>query len=586
MTIAGRPEAQEAVNEALLALEEAFTQGGENGGGLEEYKAAAQAEYEFRQQQGGNEYPWSYALEQTVLVGRGDSRVLCFIYDQYSNMGGTHGNTLRRGYTFDTVTGARLALGDLSEDPEGFAQWCGEYAVRLSQSPEYGQYTFNPGYEEILAGLAEQGSWYLNREGLAVVANPYDIAPYAVGRLEFLIPYDELAAWLRPEYLPAEAVFDGTITGRVAEPDTCCIPYAQVDDGTDGQGASILFQAEGTVGLVNLLQVQYLEFDDSYRADNTLWYASELLDGDVLMLRTWIPDTIPNRMLRYAGAQGPEQEYLISQSGKDGSLLMLEEDPLAWAAGEEEPLTLPARVEDRLPLAWDLDGDGENETLNVTRYADELGNTALALTVTQADGTVLESRTEYLGNALVWLADLDGDGTAEIFFSGDVPPTITTPTAAGTGAAFWKRCLFERRMTTAWIDGWVAAVDGEDITLTEYVHVLGTYEGTRQYTLGDSGAIGPAYGSEWSFSNNGYWLQTIRELPVTMESGAWGTIPSIIPAGSRLLVTAWDGANTLRFVTEDYRAGLFSVQWASDAGGWLVGGVSEHEYFATLPYVG
>lgn len=71
VTIAGRPEAQEAVNEALLALEEAFTQGGENGGGLEEYKAAAQAEYEFRQQQGGNEYPWSYALEQTVLVGRG-----------------------------------------------------------------------------------------------------------------------------------------------------------------------------------------------------------------------------------------------------------------------------------------------------------------------------------------------------------------------------------------------------------------------------------------------------------------------------------------------------------------------------------
>lgn len=59
------------------------------------------------------------------------------------------------------------------------------------------------------------------------------------------------------------------------------------------------------------------------------------------MLRTWIPDTIPNRMLGMAGAQGPEQEYLISQSGKDGSLLMLEEDPLAWPPERRNLLLCP-----------------------------------------------------------------------------------------------------------------------------------------------------------------------------------------------------------------------------------------------------
>lgn len=579
VTIAGRPEAQEAVNEALLALEEAFTQGGEAGGGLEEYTAAAQAEYEFRQQEGGNEYPWSYALEQTVLVARGDSRILSFVYDEYSNMGGAHGNSVRRGVTFDTATGARLEVGELSEDSQGFAQWCGEYALRLSQSQEYGGYTFNQGYEETLAQLAEQGSWYLNGEGLVIVANPDDIAPYAAGRLEFSIPYAELDGWLRPEYQPEETAFDGTVTGVVAEPDACCTPYAQVDDGTGGQGASILFRASGTVGAVSLLQVQYLEYSDSYRADNTLWYASELLDGDVLMLRTWIPDTIPNRLLRYTGAQGPDQEYLISQSGKDGSLLMLEE--------ETEPLSLPAQVDGRLPLSYDLDGDGEMERLNVVRYADELGNTALALTVTQADGTVLESRTEYLGNTLVWLADLDGDGTVEILFSGDVASDdYYTICCRYRGGVLEAVSFLKGGVTTARLNGRVTAVDGSSLTVSEYIDVLGTYEGTRQYTMGDSGAIGPASGSEWSFSENGYWLQTIRELPVTMESGAFGTVPGIIPAGSRLLVTAWDGANTLRFVTEDYRTGLFFVQLASDQGGWLVGGVSEYEYFATLPYVG
>ena len=50
------------------------------------------------------------------------------------------------------------------------------------------------------------------------------------------------------------------------------------------------------------------------------------MSGTALQIETFIPDGIPNLMLKYKNAAGEEQRFLISQSGKDGSFMLIDED--------------------------------------------------------------------------------------------------------------------------------------------------------------------------------------------------------------------------------------------------------------------
>ena len=77
-------------------------------------------------------------------------------------------------------------------------------------------------------------------------------------------------------------------------------------------------------------------------------------------------------------------------------------------------------------------------------------------------------------------------------------------------------------------------------------------------------------------------LKLKKALPVTMSDGS----QTSLPVGTQLSVTATDAQSVVFFKTGAGSTGSIAIEQAGDGYSWLIGGVSENEYFETLPYAG
>ena len=132
--------------------------------------------------------------------------LLSITYDDTSYLGGVHGYTGRCGHTCDIRTGRELTLADLTDNYDAFLSAAVDQLKDIiSYGAEYAAYGLNDGYEDQLAGLFRDGNWYFNDEGLVLMANPYELASYAAGLIEFTLPYAWLAYQIKADYLPARS---------------------------------------------------------------------------------------------------------------------------------------------------------------------------------------------------------------------------------------------------------------------------------------------------------------------------------------------------------------------------------------------
>lgn len=125
---------------------------------------------------------------------------------EYAFTGGAHGMSATRLASYWTDSGGAVALSDIlipNFEPE--LQAIGERFFRRQLEIPADQ------------DLDEAGFWFENNrfrlsenyalvsEGLRFLYNPYEIAPYSFGTLEFVIPFHEFRHLLDPEHpLPAE----------------------------------------------------------------------------------------------------------------------------------------------------------------------------------------------------------------------------------------------------------------------------------------------------------------------------------------------------------------------------------------------
>jgi len=141
--------------------------------------------------------PWS--LSRLAEIAYQDPKVVSLRLSEEAYQGGAHGLTTVHYASFDPATGRRLGLADLVT-PEGEARLLeiGERELRKvhevppEQSLAEVGFTFEGGkfvLSEEIAVLAE---------GLAIHYNPYEIAPYAMGPTEIVIPRSELAPIAKP----------------------------------------------------------------------------------------------------------------------------------------------------------------------------------------------------------------------------------------------------------------------------------------------------------------------------------------------------------------------------------------------------
>lgn len=163
---------------------------------LDSYAEMAHEHYEAAKSEDGwfSEYFWQTSYE----IMRLDSRVLSVKGFSYDYTGGAHGMGGEWGVTVDLESGLKLALTRLAQDPTAFMEKTTDIVLKELADSEDELFA---DYESYVKENLENTDWYLDAAGIEFVFQPYAIASYAEGNITVCVPYWEVSAYLKEEYL-------------------------------------------------------------------------------------------------------------------------------------------------------------------------------------------------------------------------------------------------------------------------------------------------------------------------------------------------------------------------------------------------
>ena len=166
---------------------------------VEEYIGYAKEDYDYRMTL---EDPfWAeYSVDTYTTKQRVDDRIISFQGDSYEFTGGAHGNPARYGVNFDARTGEKLTLSDVVKSEADFRTFEEQFIADQCKNLEFSQDLFE-GYEDSIKDILDDNTWLLTDRGLMIICNPYLLGPYAMGTLDFTIPYEELGDYLKEDYM-------------------------------------------------------------------------------------------------------------------------------------------------------------------------------------------------------------------------------------------------------------------------------------------------------------------------------------------------------------------------------------------------
>ena len=130
-----------------------------------------------------------YSHTSDISFTRNDAKYLSLTEFVYENTMGAHGMYTQSGHTYDVKTGKKKALTDFIKDKEELRvflkNWLSEHAVELGVFENASETI-----DDYIDGKY-QLQFYISN-GLTVMFQPYDIAPYAAGLIEILVDDDLL----------------------------------------------------------------------------------------------------------------------------------------------------------------------------------------------------------------------------------------------------------------------------------------------------------------------------------------------------------------------------------------------------------
>ena len=282
-------------------------------------KFRADAEYTRRvaeDQPDGEQIALSYYCAPSVT--RCDTRVLSAVFDVSQDIGGIHADSTRTSRSYNADNGSLLTLADIAKNEEQLKTFIKNYVIGLAAGDDYkegGVSILFDDFESTINDLVDAGAnWYFSDGGLVFYANPYDIAPYSRGVLLFEIPYSALAEFIDEGFMPVE--YEGE-NGMLLADDGDKLDRSSLNIlGTvtvDEDGQSVVLSAEETVYNVKI-----------YTSGRMLWQRNYLTTGEGVEVKSSIPDAQPSIAVSYELADGTEIVRGIFQSGKDGSILLVD----------------------------------------------------------------------------------------------------------------------------------------------------------------------------------------------------------------------------------------------------------------------
>lgn len=282
-------------------------------------KFGADAEYTRRvaeDQTDGEQIALSYYCAPSVT--RCDTRVLSAVFDVSQDIGGIHADSTRTSRSYNADNGSLLTLADIAKNEEQLKTFIKNYVIGLAAGDDYkegGVSILFDDFESTINDLVDAGAnWYFSDGGLVFYANPYDIAPYSRGVLLFEIPYSALEEFIDEGFMPVE--YEGE-NGMLLADDGDKLDRSSLNIlGTvtvDEDGQSVVLSAEETVYNVKI-----------YTSGRMLWQRNYLTTGEGVEVKSFIPDAQPSIAVSYELADGKEIVRGIFQSGKDGSILLVD----------------------------------------------------------------------------------------------------------------------------------------------------------------------------------------------------------------------------------------------------------------------
>lgn len=282
-------------------------------------KFGADSEYTRRvaeDQTDGEQIALSYYCAPSVT--RCDTRVLSAVFDVSQDIGGIHADSTRTSRSYNADNGSLLTLADIAKNEEQLKTFIKNYVIGLAAGDDYkegGISILFDDFESTINDLVDAGAnWYFSDGGLVFYANPYDIAPYSRGVLLFEIPYSALEEFIDEGFMPVE--YEGE-NGMLLADDGDKLDRSSLNIlGTvtvDEDGQSVVLSAEETVYNVKI-----------YTSGRMLWQRNYLTTGEGVEVKSFIPDAQPSIAVSYELADGTEIVRGIFQSGKDGSILLVD----------------------------------------------------------------------------------------------------------------------------------------------------------------------------------------------------------------------------------------------------------------------
>lgn len=166
--------------------------------GIEELVRGAIAEFDSLAQEAAQSLPAGVKsdLRITQDVKRNSGGIVSFVTEQYTYLGGAHGNTVRYPETIDTRSENphNLELSELFTDDSYIERINNLIAAEVKAEPEkYGELWAEP-------VITETTKYYLTDEELVIWFPPYELSYYAKGFIEFPIGLEDISGFLKEEY--------------------------------------------------------------------------------------------------------------------------------------------------------------------------------------------------------------------------------------------------------------------------------------------------------------------------------------------------------------------------------------------------
>lgn len=158
--------------------------------GKNELKEMEQDEFVIEQIETG-EVSWYLDDETTYTVLCNDGKILSISRDYEGYWGGAHGGYSNILESFDVATGAKILLESISDREDEFRLFLVNWMEKEIQNSDRADMTFDGSLTtESIA------NYCLVKDGLEILYNAYDIAFYAAGQFDFVIPYQECLPYL------------------------------------------------------------------------------------------------------------------------------------------------------------------------------------------------------------------------------------------------------------------------------------------------------------------------------------------------------------------------------------------------------